>query len=61
MGRRAVEREAEKEEADIKRKEAEEAAELRAQRDRLRNRFAEGSLDAQGIDPLRDIKSTGMK
>ena len=56
-----MEREAEKEEADIKRKEAEEAAELRAQRDRLRNRFAEGSLDAQGIDPLRDIKSTGMK
>lgn len=59
MERRAAERQAEEEAAEIKRKEAEEAAQLRVQRDRLRNRFTEGSLDAEGIDPLGAIKNTG--
>lgn len=58
---REEERKRSEEIAMLKKREAEEEASLRADRARLRNRFNDDSIDAEGVDPLAELQSEGRK
>jgi hypothetical protein len=55
LQRRAEEKRLQEEVALLKKKEVEEDAALRAERERLRSRFQEGGQDAEGVNPLADL------
>lgn len=50
--RRAEQRRLEEHAAELRKLEMAEAERLKGERERLRNRFKDGSLDAEGVDPL---------
>ena len=59
VGRRAEQRRLQEDAMTAKKAEAAEAEKLRNERERLRNRFKDGSLDAEGVDPLAEGRGAG--